>query len=69
MVYNFSCNDWSEKKKPDLQQRGTNKVFLPLYLDIVNYCVNSQHRSRRQGSWVGDDIMKKAFTWRFDFDG
>ena len=26
------------------------------------------HRSRRQGSWVGDDIMEKAFTWRFGFD-
>ena len=42
---------------------------FPLHrLLIVNNCVILPHRSRRQGSWVGDDIMEKAFTWRFGFD-
>ena len=43
-------------------------TFPPHRLDIVNNCVILPHRSRRQGSWVGDDIMEKAFTWRFGFD-
>ena len=37
-------------------------------LPIQNNVVPSHYRSRRQGSWVGDDIMEKAFTWRFGFD-
>ena len=33
---------------------------FPLHrLLIVNNCVILPHRSRRQGSWVGDDIMEK----------
>ena len=42
----------------------STKIPIPC-LDIVNNCITLPHRSRRQGSWVGDDIMEKAFTWRF----
>ena len=45
----------------------STKIPIPC-LDIANNCVILPHRSRRQGSWVGDDIMEKAFTWRFGFD-
>ena len=42
---------------------------FPLHrLLIVNNCIILSHRSRRQGSWVGDDMMEKAFAWRFGFD-
>ena len=45
----------------------STKIPIPC-LDIVNNGITLPHRSRRQGSWVGDDIMEKAFTWRFGFD-
>ena len=37
-------------------------TFLLHRLGIANNCIILPHRSRRQGSWVGDDIMEKAFT-------
>lgn len=46
MVYNFSCNGWNKKKKPDTQLREGNRVFLPSCLDIANNCIILPHRSR-----------------------
>ena len=44
------------------------KLFQQTLFVFQNLIVPSHYRSRRQGSWVGDDIMEKAFTWRFGFD-
>ena len=44
------------------------KLFQQTLFVFKNLIVPSHYRSRRQGSWVGDDIMEKAFTWRFGFD-
>ena len=39
-----------------LRHFGSNSCIFALFALI------SQYRSRRQGSWVGDDIIEKAFT-------
>ena len=45
-----------------LRHFGSSSCFFSLFALLLS------HRLHRLGSWMGDDIMEKAFTWTLCFD-